>query len=117
MFAINLKSQFTRVRALVLVGCLLGIATSVAQAAPATDEVPSIAVRYSTLDLTSDEGARNLYSRIAMAARAVCPDSNSRDLHEYSRSKSCRSEAIARAVHEVRSARLAAVYSAHAGHG
>jgi UrcA family protein len=120
MFAINRISQSTRQKrlgALVLVGCVLGIGSSMAQAAPATDDVPSVAVQYSTWDLASDEGARNLYSRIAAAARAVCPDSNSRDLNEYARIKSCRSEAIARAVHDVRSARLAAVYSARTSHG
>jgi UrcA family protein len=88
-----------------------------AQAVPAAADVPSITVQYSTWDLASDEGARNLYSRIATAARAVCPDSNSRDLSEYARSKDCRSEAIARAVHDVRSPRLAAVYSMRTNHG
>jgi UrcA family protein len=120
MSAINLKNQVmrqSRVRALVLVGCVLGIGTSMVQAAPAAADVPSVAVQYSTWDLASDEGARNLYSRIASAARTVCPDSNSRDLNEYARSKSCRSEAIARAVHDVRSPRLAAVYSTRTNHG
>ena len=74
MSAINLNSQSmraARVRALVLVGCALGIGSSMAYAAPATDEVPAIKVEYSAFDLASDEGAHNLYRRIANAAQAT----------------------------------------------
>jgi UrcA family protein len=120
MSAINLKSESmwaTGVRALVLVGCVLGVGSSMAHAAPATDDVPSVTVQYSAFDLASDEGARNLYRRIANAAQAVCPDANPHDLNGFVRSKSCQAEAIARAVRDVHSPRLAAVYSTRTNHG
>src|ERR1700683_136578 len=102
MSAITFNSQSarsTRVRALVLVGCVLGIGSSMAHAVTATEDVPSVTVQYSALDLTSDEGARILYRRIATAAQAVCPQADARDLDGFARSKSCRSEAIVRVTH------------------
>ena len=69
------------------------------------------------LNLATDVGAHELYSRIAMAARAVCPDANIRDLGAFSSSKMCQSEAIARAVQDVRNPRLAAGYSARTNRG
>jgi UrcA family protein len=106
-----------RVRALVLAGCLLAIASGMAHAAPATDEVPAVTVKYSDLNLTTDEGASRLYTRITGAARDVCPDSSPRELKAFADSKACQAAAIARAVHEVHSPRLAAVYSAHTNQG
>jgi UrcA family protein len=105
----NLPSLPIRLRALVLIGCVLGVGSSMAHAATTADEVPSVAVQYSTIDLSSDEGALNLYRRIATAAQAVCPNADPRDLDAFALSKSCRSEAIARAIRDVRSPRLAAV--------
>jgi UrcA family protein len=86
-------------------------------AAPATDDVLSVTVKYSDLDLATDEGASKLYSRIATAAHVVCPEPNSRDLRAFASGKTCQSEAIARAVRDVHSPRLAAAYSAHTNHG
>lgn len=120
MSAINLMNeakQSMRMRALAVVGCVLGIGSSVVHAAPATSSVPSIAVKYSDLDLATDAGAHALYSRIATAARAVCPDANIRDLSAFANNRECQSEAIARAVRDVRSPRLAAVYNARTNHG
>jgi UrcA family protein len=120
MSAIPVKDQSmrpTRVRALLLVGCVLGIGSSMAHAATATEDVPSVMVQYSALDLNSDEGARNLYRRITTAARAVCPEADQRDLGGFAQSKACRSEAIARAVRDIHSPRLAALNSARTTRG
>jgi UrcA family protein len=120
MSTIHLKSEFmrpTRLRALILVGCVLGIGSSLAHATPVTTDPPSITVKYADLNLATDVGAHELYSRIAIAARAVCPDANIRDLGAFSSSKMCQSEAIARAVQDVRNPRLAAVYSARTNRG
>ena len=121
MSSISLKSESlprSRARALSLAGfALVCIGSGMAYGAPPTVDTPSIVVSYSALDLATDEGARNLYSRIAAAGRAVCPDASFRDLSAYARAKACQSEAVARAVHDVRSPRLAAVYNAHARHG
>jgi UrcA family protein len=120
MSTINLKSESmrpTRVRALVLVGCALAIGSTMAHASPATADAPSITVKYSDLNLATDAGAHELYSRIATAARSVCPDADIRDLGAFASSKTCQSEAIARAVQDVRNPRLAAVYSARTNRG
>lgn len=106
-----------RVRALVLAGCLLAMASSMAQAGPRTDDVPSVTVKYSDLNLSTDEGARRLYARISGAARNVCPEPSLLDLKALASTEACQSAAIARAVREVRSPRLAALYSAHANQG
>ena len=119
MSAINLKSESmrpARIRASLLVVCALAIGSSMANAAPALD-VPSATVKYSDLNLTTDNGAHQLYKRISAAARVVCPDADLRDLSAFASSKTCQSEAIARAVRDVRSPRLAAVYGARTHHG
>jgi UrcA family protein len=106
-----------RVRALMLAGCLLAIASSMAHAVTITDGVPSVTVKYSDLNLSTDEGATRLYTRIRGAAREVCPDTNPRDLKTFADSKACQSAAIARAVREIQSPRLAAVYSTRTNQG
>jgi UrcA family protein len=119
MSAINIKSVFTRptrIRTSVLAACVLGIGSNMANAAPVLD-VPSVTVKYSDLNLATDEGAHQLYKRISTAARVVCPDADLRDLSAFASSKTCQSEAIARAVRDVRSPRLAAVYDARTHQG
>lgn len=88
-----------------------------AHAAPATDNVLSVTVKFSDLDLATDAGASKLYSRIATAAHVVCPGPDSRDLQAIASSKSCEAEAIARAVRKVQSPRLAVKYSALTNNG
>ena len=120
MPAINLKNESmrpTRMRALLLVGCVLGIGSGMAHAASPVGDVQSVTVKFSDLNLATDAGADMLYRRIAAAARAVCPDPNIRDLRAFASNEACRSEAIARAVRDVSSPRLAAVYSAHTNQG
>lgn len=120
MSAINITNRSslpTRLRAAVLVGCVFAIGSSMAHAATTTDDVLSVAVQYSAIDLSSDDGARNLYHRIATAAQAVCPNADPRDLDAFAQSKSCQSEAIARAVRDIRSPRLAAVSGKRTNNG
>jgi UrcA family protein len=88
-----------------------------AHAVTPAEDVPSVAIQYSAFELSSDEGARILYRRIASAAQEVCPQADSRDLNGFALSKACRSEAIARAVRDIHSPRLAALYSARTTHG
>jgi UrcA family protein len=120
MLTRNLKRESTkavRMHAFLLVGCLLPISASLANTVPPRADIPSMKVSYSALDLATDEGARNLYGRIAKAARAVCPDEGVRDLNTFAFARTCQAEAIARAVRDVRNPRLAALYSARTGHG
>jgi UrcA family protein len=118
MTAINPKSESVlRPRAAMFVGCLLMTAASLAQAAaPAGDSV-SLTVRYADLNMATEEGANQLYSRISKAARAVCERDDLRDLSTFAASKACESAAIARAVTDVHSPRLAATYAARIQRG
>jgi len=88
-----------------------GTIATASAATPGAD-VPSAVVRYGDLNLSTEQGAKTLYRRIALVARQVCPDGESRDLESLNRARTCQREAIERAVHAVHNERLAAVYSA-----
>jgi UrcA family protein len=104
----------TAVRIAMLVGSIItAAAAGNACAAGTATEVPSVVVRFADLDLATDQGVRSLYARIARAAHAVCPDARIRDLNAASQSRACQQQAIARAVREVNTPLLAAVYSDH----
>ena len=120
MTAINRKSDSlrrTRARAVMLVGCVLAAAASLTQAAAPAGDVPSITVKFADLNLSTEEGTNRLYSRITTAARAVCERGDSRDLATFAARRACESAAIARAVSDVHSPRLAAVYATRIKHG
>ncbi|MGH8302584.1 MAG: UrcA family protein [Steroidobacteraceae bacterium] len=89
---------------------LLASPAAASAAQPAADS-PQTTVYYNLLDLSSDQGTQALYRRIVSAARTVCPADDSRDLAEFAASRECQREAVSRAIHEIGSARLAAVYS------
>jgi UrcA family protein len=82
-----------------------------------TSESPSVTVRYGDLDLATARGAHMLYRRIAVAAEQVCPTAHTRDLALLARARSCQADAVSRAVREVNSPQLAAVYARREGHG
>ena len=100
-----------------LAACAATVGTLPASAGPAYGTVPTVHVRYDDLDLQSDAGTLSLYRRISQAARSVCPDADSRDLLARSRSNQCQADAIARAVTDVNSPRLAQLVAAHSSRG
>jgi UrcA family protein len=81
-----------------------------------TSDVPSVTVRYDDLDLATTHGAHMLYRRIVAAAEQVCP-ARTRDLAKLARAHSCQVNAVSRAVHDVNSPQLAAIYVRRVGHG
>ena len=92
-----------------LIGALLGIAAaSAAFASPVS--APRQVVRYDLATLSSDAGARALYSQISRAAEKVCP--NSYSLLTSGLVQECREQAIADAVAKIHNQRLAAVHAA-----
>ena len=105
----------TTMRMAMLVGSFIAAAASSVAGAAAT-EVPSVVVRYTDLDLATDQGVRSLYTRIVRAAHTVCPDAPIRDLNASAQSRACQQQAIARAVGEVNTPLLAAVYANHWKH-
>lgn len=107
-------------------GCLLASALGVAMlgtvqartanAASPADDPPTVQVQYGDLNLATDQGARALLERIKAAARQVCPAADGRDLAAFQSSRRCAREAVARAIDQVGSPRLAALYPTHARH-
>jgi UrcA family protein len=75
-----------------------------------THDVPTRAVRYSDLDLSTEKGAAVLYNRIRQAAEEVCGDPNSRQLAEAAAAKACVGRAVSSSVQAVNNAKLTRVY-------
>lgn len=94
----------------VLATCTAIGALGSAQAADANS--PALTVRYSDLNLSTEQGSLVLYGRIVAAARQVCVVDDIRDLRAFNAAKLCREQAIAKAVRDVNSPMLASVYAA-----
>jgi UrcA family protein len=99
----------------VLAACTAIGAVGSAQAA--TAEVPALKVRYSDLNLSTEQGSLALYGRIVAAAHQVCAVDDIRDLRAVAAVKACREQAIAQAVRDVNSPMLASVYAERLQHG
>jgi len=115
-----LIAKVTRPYTLACMAAALAVSATAFAGAPISsplDAVPSVTVRYDDLNLTSDSGTAMLYKRIANAARQVCPDEFSRDMMIVTASRACQAQAIARAVQDVNSPKLALVHEAHVRHG
>jgi UrcA family protein len=89
---------------------LLG-SPAIATAAEPAAAAPQTTVYYSFRDLATDQATHALYERIVSAARSVCPGYDSRDLADYAGSRQCQRQAVAHAIEQIGSARLAAVYT------
>ena len=66
-------------------------------------------VYYTSRDLSTEQGTRELYQRIVRAAQEVCPGDDSRWPQAVAASKQCQRQAIARAIGKIGNARLAAI--------
>lgn len=98
---------FTRATLTVLASGLVGLGASVAGAATATDEGPAVSVNYSDLNLATEQGTVALYKRIVSAARQVCPANTGPNARLAAEARHCVDQAVARAVRDVQSAKLA----------
>ena len=90
---------------------------AVGSARAATADSPALKVRYSDLNLSTEQGSLALYGRIVAAAHQVCTAEGIRDLRAVAAVKDCREQAIAQAVRDVNSPMLAAVYAERLRHG
>lgn len=79
------------------------------------NDVPTVTVRYSDLDLGTQAGATALYNRIRRAAEQVCGDPSSRQLAEVAAVRACVDRAISSSVRSVNDARLTNVYDSRIG--
>jgi len=90
---------------------------AVGSARAASANAAGLTVRYSDLNLSTEQGALILYGRIVAAAYRVCAADNMLDLNAMAAARACREEAIAKAVRDVNSPMLAAVYAERQRHG
>jgi len=104
-------------RIAMLVGCLLAGALGVAQAATPSADIPRVVVSYADLDVSTTDGARELYKRISVAAHKVCPFEDAIEPSRIAMNNSCRAAAVERAVDSVNSTQLAAVWTERAKRG
>jgi UrcA family protein len=112
--AAGLRGKF----ALLTLASVVGImgAGAAGAASPAAD-VPTVVVKYSQESLANDGGVQDLYRRITIAARQVCPDASFRDLAAQHRVAQCRVEAMARAIRQIGNSRLAALHAGRSKNG
>jgi UrcA family protein len=96
----------------VLVGMLASPFSAFATSIGRLDDLPSRAVAYGDLDLNRESGVATLYSRINLAARAVCDPLDMLMLNVLRKSFDCRQAAVARAVADVNSPALTRYYLA-----
>ena len=91
--------------------------TSCGTAAGTDSDAPSVIVKYSETSLETSGGVNDLYRRITVAARQVCPAASIRDLVAQQQVAQCREQAIARAISQVGNPQLAALHANHAKNG
>ena len=103
-------STLTTLAAALATAALLGSPATASAAEPAAAALQTTDY-YSFRDLSTDQATHALYERIVSAARSVCPGYDSRDLIVYTNSRQCQRQAVAHAIEQIGSARLAAVYT------
>ncbi len=102
---ISLRRRLTAT--LFCTAAVLGGAVGVARADDDAPAVRSVVVGYRDLNLETPSGAAALYRRIKLAARAVCPDTDSRKLDDKTAVWSCRRQAVERAVDSINNRQVA----------
>ena len=103
--------------AMIACGIVGAAFTGAASAATGDDDASSVTVRYSRESLSTESGARALYSRLVAAAADVCPQSSDSPRWISDSVRECRAQSVARAVLRVNNPRLAAVYATSAKSG
>jgi UrcA family protein len=96
----------------------MGSAASVVATSAAADEseVPTLALQYDARTLGTEGGAKVLYHRIVKAAAVVCPQDE--ESHFVSSAvRECRAQSIRRAVLQINSPQLVALYTTNANAG
>jgi UrcA family protein len=119
MNSITLRPHGTRSAFLTaLTACIaIGACAAAARAGEPSATAPTVKVAYGDLNLATDSGNSALYARLEKAAAKVCVVSDIRDLAAVAAKAACEHQAIARAVSQINSPRLAALHSARAPRG
>lgn len=100
-----------------IAGCLLGALSVGTASAASADDVPSFVVKYDPQALASEAGARALYQRLERVAQHVCPEASGRNLETLEAARRCEKQAVAHAVREINSPRLAEVHARSSNSG
>jgi UrcA family protein len=103
-----------RATATVLASCALALTATLSHAATPDSSAQTVSVSYSDLNVSTDEGSRELYQRLVAAARQVCPSNLGPSARQLSESRHCVAAAVDRAMSEVQGSRLAQVHATHA---
>jgi UrcA family protein len=112
------RAAGSRAKFALLLGGLAGLmAVGAAGAAVPDSDVRSVVVKYSQEALASKVGVHDLYRRITLAARQVCPDAPILDLAAQERVEACRTQAVARAIQQIDNPSLAALHATHSKNG
>ena len=104
---------FARAALTVLASGFVAVTASVANAAPVAVDAPTISISYADLNLATEQGTVALYRRIVNAAHQVCDTSSGPSARLAAQAQRCVDEAVARAVNEVQSPKLAELQAAH----
>ena len=107
--------KFTAAGAAATLIALSGLAPAL-HAAP-SGEVAHVVVKYDADKAATEYGALELYNRLSVAAREVCPNDAELDLGRAMQARQCRKDALARAVSKVKSRRLVEIAAARANRG
>ena len=70
-------------------------------AEPADGEIPTVAVAYADLDLTSDAGVKTLYRRLQVAAKQVCNVYTGHEIWRAMDRRACYRQALSDAVAKI----------------
>jgi UrcA family protein len=101
-----------KITMMILVCSIIAAASIGAASATTSDsDVRSITVHYDPPSLDTDRGARALYHQIVKATVEVCPQDSSSPHWISTAVRQCREQSVARAVSEINSPRLLAVYA------
>lgn len=107
------RGRITRMSFAAIAATAFGVPASHAQVS-VKDDVPSVAVEYSDLNLGTEEGSRVLYYRLVAAAEQVCPERGyATELRRNREAQRCISDSVERAVKQIKSPRFAEVARSH----
>lgn len=100
-----------------LAACLAAAGGALPARAALPEQASSVRVAYGDLNLATPEGSRELYARIASAAREVCGPVDPGNLESLAAANDCKARAIAQAVRDVHSPNLTATFAANVKRG
>lgn len=89
---------------------ILAAGAAIAEAHAASTQAPSVAVKYSDLNLGTAAGVRVLYRRLQAGSRQVCRGYEGRELAKVARWQACYEQALSTAVSKVRLETLSALH-------